>query len=56
MREFFLIWLGHVRFGKKSKKLGWSSQFLGVPCSSGKKRRSLVQVFEDQGMDYLLGN
>ena len=55
MREFFLIWLGHLRFGKRSKKLGLSSPFLGVPCSIGKKRRSLVQVFEDQGMDYLLG-
>ena len=47
----FLIWLGHLWFGKMSKKLGLSSPFLGVPCSSGKKIRSLVQVFEDQGME-----
>ena len=37
----------------QERSLGLSSPFLGVPCSSGKKRRSLVQVFEDQGMEHL---
>ena len=58
IREFshlvkaFTVW-------EMSRSLGLCSLFLGVPCSSWKKRRSLDQVFEDQGMEnshLMLGN
>ena len=46
--------LGHSRFGKRNKNLGLSSPFLDVPCLCRKKRRRLIQVFEDQGMEISL--